>query len=84
MAPHSTSTRLGADSAELADLFYSLESRSDVARLLDVSDRELNYFIYRVPLEERYTRFEIPKRAGGIRVIHAPANSLKLIQRTGA
>jgi RNA-directed DNA polymerase len=72
---------LGADSAELADLFYSLESRSDVARLLDVSDRELNYFIYRVPLEERYTRFEIPKRAGGIRVIHAPANSLKLIQR---
>jgi hypothetical protein len=41
----------------------------------------LSYILYTKPKIELYTKFEIPKRTGGVREISAPYNHLKLIQQ---
>lgn len=56
-------------------------SRQDLAELLGVKSGMLSYAIYKIPEANRYSRFEIPKRHGGIREILAPTSELKLIQR---
>lgn len=61
---------------------FQLETKSDVAEVLKVSERRLNYFLYGLKKSgEQYKLFEIPKRNGGKRVIEAPAYGLKKIQR---
>ena len=56
-------------------------SRKDVASLLDVKLGMLSYTLYKTSEAKRYTRFEIPKRHGGMREILAPERNLKLLQR---
>jgi hypothetical protein len=52
-----------------------------LAALLGFKDiRQLNYYIYVIPEEERYQNFETPKRSGGKREISAPKVFLKTIQ----
>jgi len=41
----------------------------------------LSYILYTKPKPELYTKFEIPKRTGGVREISAPYSHLKLIQQ---
>lgn len=53
---------------------------SDVAELLEVKPGMLSYLLYKMPEALRYSKFEIPKRAGGSREILAPSKDLKLIQ----
>ncbi|MEA3408593.1 MAG: reverse transcriptase domain-containing protein [Chloroflexota bacterium] len=65
----------------LVEGFFSLQTREDIAELLDVSNSKLVYHLYTVPHPERYAVFEIPKRSGGHREISAPATALKIIQR---
>jgi RNA-directed DNA polymerase len=57
------------------------QSLSDVATLLDFEPKGLSYILYKIPPATKYTTFEIPKRNGGTRTIHAPVGSLKLLQR---
>ena len=45
-------------------------------------NRQLIYHIYRVPDDEKYLSFEMPKQTGGVRQISAPATHLKSIQST--
>lgn len=56
-------------------------SLHDVARLLQIKPGMLSYVLYTKPKAELYTKFEIPKRTGGIREISAPFGHLKLIQK---
>lgn len=53
---------------------------SEVARLLDVKPAMLSFHLYLKPKTSCYTKFEIPKRHGGVREISAPEKDLKLIQ----
>ncbi len=66
---------------ELQKKFYELKCPRDVAQLLQVPYKYLVYYIYKTPLEVRYKKFDIVKKSGGIRVIHSPNRSLKIIQR---
>ena len=66
---------------EIKNKFYNLESREDVARLLEIEYKSLRYFLYAKKDEDMYTTFEIPKKKGGVRKISAPTKELKYIQR---
>jgi RNA-directed DNA polymerase len=56
-------------------------SLSDVAELLGFKPKALSYILFKQPLAAKYKTFEIPKRNGGHRQIHAPVDALKLLQR---
>jgi RNA-directed DNA polymerase len=72
------SLRLTADDNTLRQQFLALKTRDDIAALLDVSSRELRYYLYKA---KRYRIFDLKKRSGGFRRISTPDNSLKIIQR---
>ncbi len=61
--------------------FLALKSPRELAKLLEVKYSQLIYHLYKVPAEEKYVTFEVPKKSGGHRRISAPAKSLKIIQR---
>lgn len=51
----------------------------DLAALLGYKASTLAFIVYK--LNNKYTRFEIPKRSGGTREIHAPAPKLCVLQK---
>lgn len=54
-----------------------------LAEVLELSISELRWLCYHreVATQSHYTRFEIPKRSGGVRAIWAPRPKLKKVQR---
>ena len=54
-----------------------------LAEVLELSISELRWLCYHreVATQSHYTRFEIPKRSGGVRAIWAPRPMLKKVQR---
>ena len=56
------------------------KAREEVAKFLGIRPRVLTYFLYKKKVKNLYTTFEIPKKNGDARVIHAPKGSLKGIQ----
>jgi len=73
----------GGDSAKLAKAkLPELTTFVDVARWLDVEPPQLQWLTFhREALNsEHYTRFDIPKRNGGTRVISSPKPALKRAQ----
>ena len=69
------------DEEEIKKLFYSLKTREDVANLLEITDKSLRYFLYKVRPENMYHSFTIPKKDGSLRIISAPCRELLAIQR---
>lgn len=57
------------------------ETLADVALLLGIKPSGLSYVLYKIDDDAKYYEFEIPKRSGGTRHIHAPIPELKLIQK---
>lgn len=57
------------------------KAREEVAKLLGIELKELTYLLYKEKVENLYNTFEIPKKNGEFRVIHAPKDDLKWIQR---
>ena len=55
-------------------------SLAQMASLLEVKAAMLSFQLYKKPKEGLYQKFEIPKRHGGTREIHAPEKDLKLLQ----
>ena len=53
----------------------------DFAQLLNFKPSALSYLLYKLPNENKYTEFKIPKKSGGDRLIKAPDRRLKLVQR---
>lgn len=61
--------------------FCDISSRNELASFLKVPKRKLSYILYVKKIENCYHTFEIPKKSGGTRVISAPTDDLKFIQR---
>jgi RNA-directed DNA polymerase len=57
-----------------------LQSAEDVAAFFAVPLAQLLWTLYRAPADERYRHFEIPKRSGGMRQIHAPIGLVRGLQ----
>lgn len=56
-------------------------SLSELAILLGYKPKSLSYIIYKIPSENRYIQFSIPKKNGGKRIINAPVEQLKNLQK---
>lgn len=59
----------------------SAESLVDFAELLDTPSSALIHVLYRTPEASKYITFDIAKKSGGTRTIHAPVGKLKFYQR---
>ncbi|MCC5087149.1 retron Ec67 family RNA-directed DNA polymerase/endonuclease [Xanthomonas campestris] len=64
---------------ELAKL-KACTNTGELARLLDFQTKTLSYIAWGTPSAAKYSAFDIPKRSGGKRAIHAPSPQLKLVQ----
>ena len=58
----------------------SATNRKELAMLLGYKPSALTSIIYKTPIEQRYSEFEIPKKNGGVRLIKAPSPKLKVLQ----
>ncbi|QND49778.1 RNA-directed DNA polymerase [Rhizobium lusitanum] len=58
------------------------KSLSDLASILGEQPRVLSFILYKIPSNLKYKSFEITKKSGGKRTIHAPVARLKRIQRS--
>lgn len=52
----------------------------DAAAFLGVDHGQMIFWLYRAPDAQRYRAFEIPKRSGGMRLIHAPLGLVRDMQ----
>lgn len=66
---------------ELKKKFLELQTRQDVADILEIKESSLRYFLYGVRPDNMYTDFTIKKKNGGVRRISAPAKQLRTLQR---
>jgi RNA-directed DNA polymerase len=57
------------------------KSLSELSMLLGFSPKAVSYIIYKIPPNKKYIQFTIPKKNGGKRLINAPTDKLKLLQR---
>ena len=57
-----------------------LQSADDVAKYFAIPLGQLVWTLYRAPDDRRYRHFEIPKRTGGMRQIHAPIGLVRALQ----
>lgn len=71
----------GGGSVSAIKLLQDARSLTDVAHLLGFKPKALAYLIRKMWPTLRYTEFSIPKRSGGVRVISAPNEKLKLLQK---
>ena len=58
-----------------------IESREQLAFLLNIPLSKLTYLLYVKKIDNCYTSFDIKKKNNGVRVISAPNEDLKDIQR---
>ncbi len=54
-----------------------IETSGDAAAFLGQPHGKLIYMLYRAADSQRYTAFEIPKRSGGMRLIHSPSGVIR-------
>lgn len=57
------------------------KSLSDLAKLLGFQPKAVSYILYKIPEDNKYIEFEIPKKNGKNRKIKAPTEKLKHLQR---
>jgi hypothetical protein len=73
----------GGDAAKVATLgLPALMSSSDIARAIGITEPELAWLAYHRTATgaDHYSRFTIPKRNGGVRVISSPKRRLRVAQ----
>lgn len=63
------------------DQLRAATSLEHLANLLGYSATSLAFVLYKGPSSGRYTSFNIPKKAGGTRLIYAPDDRLKALQK---
>lgn len=69
------------DNNQIKQKFLNLNTRRDVADLLEIEDKSLRYFLYVIKPENLYTSFQVKKKSGSFRTICAPSKELKMIQK---
>lgn len=57
------------------------ESLSDLAVLLGYLPKSVSYILYKIPADQKYSQFNIPKSNGESRAINAPTEKLKKLQQ---
>lgn len=73
----------GGDALKVADTgLPALETASDVARAVGITEPELAWLAYHRAAAgtDHYSRFTIPKKKGGVRVISSPKRKLRVAQ----
>lgn len=63
------------------DKLKNVESLHDLSKLLGFTPRGLSFVLYKMDTAKKYRRFDVPKKSGGVRIIHAPEPQLALLQR---
>lgn len=61
--------------------FNEIKTRNELADFLRIGRKTLTYVLYNKHVENYYKSFEIPKKCGGYREIHASTETLKMIQK---
>lgn len=56
------------------------QSLTDLAKLLGFTPKGVSYVLYKMDAAKKYRSFDIPKKSGGVRTIHAPEPQLALLQ----
>ncbi len=72
---------LNAEDSTLVTKFRALQSRADVADLLEIKEQFLKLVLYGRKERQNYRVFQIPKGNGGVRVISAPPANLSILQK---
>ncbi len=62
------------------DKLKKVQSLTDLAKLLGFTPKGVSYVLYKIDSGKKYRAFDIPKRSGGVRTIHAPEPQLALLQ----
>ena len=57
------------------------KNSSDLAQLIGYKPKALSFILYKIPDQNKYNTFKIPKRGGGEREISAPIPHLKKLQQ---
>jgi hypothetical protein len=71
--------KLTKTDSEILESFSKLESRSDIAELLEITDKTLIFYLYRKI--DNYNIFYLEKKNGEKRKISAPISPIKILQR---
>ena len=58
-----------------------IKTRNELADFINIERKTLTNVLYNNHVEKYYYSFEIPKKSGGYREIHAPKDVLKIIQK---
>lgn len=58
-----------------------VEARKNIARFIKVDLKQLTHLLYKTKIENSYSKFTIPKRDRTERIIYAPNEELKYIQK---
>lgn len=74
------SLTLNTEPTILKEQFFSLETRADIAAILDIPHQDLLSYLYRGDFSRHYTLVEIPKKNGKKRSLLVPITPLKIIQ----
>lgn len=61
--------------------FCDISTRNELADFLKIPRGKLSYLLFVEGIDKQYQTFEIPKKHGGTRMICAPSEDLKGIQR---
>jgi RNA-directed DNA polymerase len=64
---------------ESVALITKLQSSSDVANFLEISEGQLLYLLYKMPVDKKYRIFDIPKKTGGVRLISSPIGGTDIL-----
>jgi RNA-directed DNA polymerase len=64
------------------DQLKSATTLKQFAAILGYEAQALSFILYKIPDDQKYTTFEIPKKSGGARQIDAPVARLKYLQRS--
>ncbi|MFZ2871461.1 retron Ec67 family RNA-directed DNA polymerase/endonuclease [Zavarzinia sp.] len=56
------------------------EGIADLAKLLGFTPKGVSFVLYKMDAAKKYRSFDIPKKSGGLRAIHAPEPQLALLQ----
>ncbi len=71
----------GAKFLSVLEKLRNCSSIHDLAPILGYQPKSLAYILYKIPEDQKYTSFSIPKKTGGERQIKAPVHRLKVLQK---
>lgn len=72
--------KLQANKQDIKKQLRKLQTRQDVADLLEVPIAFLTHILHNAKERDQYKSFEIPKKSGGVREIDSPTKNIKILQ----